>query len=60
MKEHHDYEDMPGGYRDGWNKWNPHGTKCLECGSSNLEFCWDGGAVVIIHCLDCDSEEFGK
>lgn len=54
------YIEMPNGYQDGWNDWNPHETKCLECGSSNIEFFWNNGIVNAIHCKDCDVEEYGK
>ena len=54
------YLEMPGGYEDGWSKWNPHDAKCHVCGSPDLEFFWDNGIVIAIHCLGCDVEEYGK
>jgi translation initiation factor 2 beta subunit (eIF-2beta)/eIF-5 len=55
-----DVYNMPNGYHDGWNSWNPHYVKCLECGSDNLEFFWDNGDVQAIRCLNCKVEEYGK
>ena len=59
-KEHPYYLEMPDGYVDGWNPWNPNDVSCLECGSHNLNFFWDNGIVKIIHCIDCDVEEIDK
>jgi len=53
-----DYRNMPHGYRDGWNNWNPHKATCLECGSDKLQFLWDGGEVQAVRCFDCKLEEF--
>jgi hypothetical protein len=60
MNRKDEYEDMPNGYHDGWNSWNPHKATCLECGSDKLEFFWNCGEPQAIRCLNCKAEEYGE
>lgn len=56
--------DMPGGYKDGWNNWNPHNVKHNHDGISDcdgfLEFYWSNGDVVAYRCLICGEEGWNE